>query len=632
MPTIPELIENANETFVLSADAEELKKAYNRLQKLLEQDCPTEHNRENAEALLMRLGAKALLVAYFKEFQPEEGAELCAFCSAALPDAEKKGYGNTASVLKKIADFLNIARPLLDEAYARLQPLRSEAGLTASLEECTDGIAFFARALSLLERAEEGNPFGNKAELFDLKARVKEALELEKQSLEARREALITADTEKLFRELVEVPEREFYEYYPTFPDKISAKFIVLRTPFFDEAELYVTAAAKQEGLLCGTLNADTVPVTAAEDLFLFMRNKKLAVFLTGLNARQEELLSAILEATEAGVTVYALDSAAEGKLYSSAIGYATAHGYSALDVGCRYLPMPYFRDTAELLEEKGMIAGAAEYEKLRACPFAGYVGLNEAARLFSAGKDWAEAFRRRSDENQKRAEKYLSLVPVSQLLDAEWGTPERAVFRGRSEFDYDDIRGIDPANVKKILSSGGTFFQKCGMLVRYCTLCGDDVSVWKNLSRETKSERLTMATRLLMRLLDTGIAPQVELVSEEEWKEKGAGGYCMEGGKLIRYREKSTSDYDWTVQAICHECFHAFQHVAVDGGYRDWFFSDLGVTRGRVEEWRFNFSNYNGNPASMTYKVEIVECDARAFQHDCFTMSEEILHKIDFE
>ncbi len=629
---IPEIIESANETFVLSVETEELKKAYNRLKKLLTEDCPTERNRENAEALLMRLGAKALLSAYFKEFRPDEGAELSAFLSAALPDAEKRGYGNTASALVKISDFLLIARPLLDEAYARLQPLRDETGLHASLDECNENIAFFSRALSSLERAEEGNPFGNKAKLFDLKARVKEALELEKQSLEARREALLYADTEKLFQELAEVPEREFYEYYPAFPDKISAKFIVLRTPFFDEAELYVTAAAKEEGLRYGTLSADAVPVKSAKELFLFMKNRKLAVFLRGLNARKEELFPAVLEAIKEGVTVYAPDDTAEGKLYSSAIGYATAHGYSALDVGCRYLPMPYFRDTAELFEEKGMIGGAEEYENLRACPFAGYVGLNEAARLFSAGRDWLASFRRRSDENAKRAGTYLSSVPLSQLLDAGWGAPDRFVSRGRREFDYDDIRGINPANIGKILSCEGSFFAKCGMLVRYCTLCGDDVSVWKNLSRETKSERLTMATRLLTRLLDTGTEPQVELISEEEWKGTGAGGYCMEGGKRIRYREKSTSDYNWTVQAICHECFHAFQHAAVDGGYRDWFFSDLGVTRGRVDEWRFNFSNYDGDTSSVTYKVEIVECDARAFQHDCFTMSEEILHKIDFE
>ncbi len=261
-----------------------------------------------------------------------------------------------------------------------------------------------------------------------------------------------------------------------------------------------------------------------------------------------------------------------------------------------------------------------------------GYLGLNAASRAFSAGRDWKKEAKEISDVNFARAKRYLAVTPLSQLLDAEWGVKDEAVFipKGR-EFDYDDVRGIDPVNIRKILTCGGNIFAKCGLIARYCTLCGADKSVWKALSIETKSERLTAATKLILRLLDADVDPVVELVPEEAWTKADSGGYCSQGGKLIRYRDKSMQDYDWAVQTVCHECFHAFQHRA-ERGFEQWFFEELGVTRNRIEEWKFNFLNYEGRTNTLTYKVEIVEGDARAFQHDCFQMSEELWHKIDFE
>jgi hypothetical protein len=106
----------------------------------------------------------------------------------------------------------------------------------------------------------------------------------------------------------------------------------------------------------------------------------------------------------------------------------------------------------------------------------------------------------------------------------------------------------------------------------------------------------------------------------------------CCAGGKLIKYREKCVEDYEFTVKMICHECFHGFQNYAIDVQYAQWFWDDLGVTIGRVEQWRKNFSMYCGKTNSLAYKVEIVECDANAFAEDCFRQGEEVWSAIDFE
>ena len=630
MPNIPEIIESVNETFVTSLEPDALEKAYAQLRRMLEKDNPNERNRENAQALLMRLGAKQLAIVYFGEFLPQDGADFEEYLNAAIPDAEKLEYKNTLAALKKLAEALATVRPVMDEAYARLAPLRGEEGLVASASECGDAIGCLERLLGALDGIEEENPFGDRARFINMKARAKEAVQTELDALEARIAFLSRADSEKLFQEYADLRMQELYEYYPVFSEEINAGLVVLRTPFFDEAELYVSASAKERGCGYAVIRTEELSGGRANVLFGCLKEKKTEAILLGLEKRVDLFRTAIA-ASRAGARLYAVDSSPEGALYSGLVG-AAKESFSVLDVGCRYLSMPYFREVSALFEEKGMIAGADEYDLLRACPFMGYLGLNAASRAFSAGRDWKKEAKEISDVNFARAKRYLAVTPLSQLLDAEWGVKDEAVFipKGR-EFDYDDVRGIDPVNIRKILTCGGNIFAKCGLIARYCTLCGADKSVWKALSIETKSERLTAATKLILRLLDADVDPVVELVPEEAWTKADSGGYCSQGGKLIRYRDKSMQDYDWAVQTVCHECFHAFQHRA-ERGFEQWFFEELGVTRNRIEEWKFNFLNYEGRTNTLTYKVEIVEGDARAFQHDCFQMSEELWHKIDFE
>jgi hypothetical protein len=127
----------------------------------------------------------------------------------------------------------------------------------------------------------------------------------------------------------------------------------------------------------------------------------------------------------------------------------------------------------------------------------------------------------------------------------------------------------------------------------------------------------------------------EVEVLDEDGWKEKGydkgAAGLCINGGKKIAYRDKYMQGYDFVLQCICHECFHAFQHTATNAPYAEWYYDDMGVTRGRVAQWSKNFSCYVGDVNSIAYKVEIVECDANAFADDCHLYSKSRWHEIEF-
>ena len=139
------------------------------------------------------------------------------------------------------------------------------------------------------------------------------------------------------------------------------------------------------------------------------------------------------------------------------------------------------------------------------------------------------------------------------------------------------------------------------------------------------------MATTLVARVLDTSYAPCVEIVPDNEWDRDGAGGVCVDGGKRIIYRASSVENYSWMEDAVCHECFHAFQHTALSVPFAEWFFTERGVTEGRIASWDDNFKVYSGTEDPKVYRVEIVECDARAFALDCLRNIENHWKDIDF-
>ena len=79
--------------------------------------------------------------------------------------------------------------------------------------------------------------------------------------------------------------------------------------------------------------------------------------------------------------------------------------------------------------------------------------------------------------------------------------------------------------------------------------------------------------------------------------------------------------DFDWTSKAVCHECFHAFQRYAENEPWQDWYETELHVTPGRIEQWRYNESDNRYRRIDKDregYMIQILEADARAFENDC--------------
>ena len=253
-----------------------------------------------------------------------------------------------------------------------------------------------------------------------------------------------------------------------------------------------------------------------------------------------------------------------------------------------------------------------------------GFVGLNLAIQAHKLGRAWVPVGKDRSRANQRVSLAYIDAIPVqSQFLDKAWGDYDdgkdgAVVSQKKGDFDYDKVREGSRANIRKIMTSGVSFFAKWGMLVRYCLTHGDDPHLWKTLSREEQTERLTEATQLLTHSMSIPLSPVVEVVDKED--ADGWWGICCDGGKLIKYRVDHVQDLDGIIKTVCHECYHAFQHMATSTGWLEWYWNILGVTKGSIEELRENQQNYMSK--GDAYYVQVVETQARAFATDCFNES----------
>ena len=267
-------------------------------------------------------------------------------------------------------------------------------------------------------------------------------------------------------------------------------------------------------------------------------------------------------------------------------------------------------------------------FEMRRTLPFMGYMGLSGCVEEYNKGHDPVVYGEGVSESNRRVALRYIAKLPaIYQFIDASWGDFSEGFSTAsgsKKPFDYSIVQHVDPENIRMVLTKQGlTLFEKCGIVTRYCMLRNDSEVVWPNLEVKEKQERMQEATLVLCNLLNTEYAPEVEVLDEDEWKERGyhkkAGGLCIDGGKKIVYRHSSVEGFDYAIHVILHESFHAFQHTACDTAFADWFFDELGVSRARIDRWSLNFAAYDRiSITSKAYKVEIVECDANAFSDDC--------------
>lgn len=633
-----EALEKINTAYVRELSASVLNARLKNLNALLGEKDLNQANRENAEALKFRLIGKLYALEYLKHFDAAVYEKLAEYIENARDAAREKAYKKTVAVLsdaqkvfKEAYGFINSINEVKNSLYYRGVKVAGASELSGALYKLTV-------ISSEIEKREFENPFGENVAFLNIKAELKSYAE----SVIAEVNGLNAEETKRQLSGVLKDISDEFslYEYYPL-PDRDEggrARATVVCTPLLDEAKLYATFArrslAAENGskkqkvklyfLNCADLEGQDGGLT--ESVFAFLKTENADLLAAGAGAlsaeKQRRFLRGAMLYGKAGGQTFIVDETGDAKLYSAAVAAAEGGGLSALDISRTYLSMPVYADVEEELKLKGMLCAASDYERLKKMPFAGFLGLNKLVQARVKGdENYWETGIKLSDKNFAKVKKYLSRLPSCYLLvDSGWGDFSKFDNRGNDgghEFDYDGIKSVHLANVKKIMQSGESVFAKCGMLARYCTTGGGDCGEWQKLEREEMQARLELATKLVFRVLGVETVPEVKLLDGLE--NPGAGGLCVDGGKQVLYKYSSVcGDLAWTLGCVVHESFHALQSKLINGGWSQWYYDNMGITRGRVAEWRRTLKLYDGNTGGKVYKVHMYEGDAKAFEADC--------------
>ena len=661
------LKDKINRIYITSTDPVELERAYKEImdgylenaaiKQFIKRSPNPDLQKEYGiyESLSMRLHIKELLLKYFIGYTDEDKRVLMDYVSSALDISCDKEYTKTTKILANARDFVDEVHDIMKETVAAINRVRDSSGeiATDNTELIVEAADTIKKTLTAAKEIETKTIFPEGVIIPDLAAKIVQDLEEESEWFSTQLTANQSEAAVKLLAECVKPLNSSGYkttaDYYenPVDRSKVTARAIVISTPFLDEAMLYA-------GVYSGYINQN-MHILFAEKLLecknrgvspdaLMCQAKAegLSFIVIGIDKLSGEFLEdvklAFLRAAHNGTHILIMNNAGGRALYESMDKLAaTDSNLSTTDIYHAFLTMPSFNAVIRVLSDNGYIStGDSDTSRVRAAlPFMGFVGLNTILRS-DLSSPWFELAKARSDENMDLALQYLStLFAPRQLIDDGWGNfagHVRFVKGEKKHFDYDDLHGLDKENIRMIMEKSGiSTFDRCGLIVKYCLLSGNDVSAWPKFSAEEQTKRASTATKMVAKVLDTSYTPSVEIVPEEKWEKKEAGGYCADGGKRIVYRQSCVQNYAWMEDSVCHECFHAFQHTATDSPYADWFFTELGVTQGRIAQWDDNFKVYVGAEGGVTYRVEIVECDAKAFALDCLRNVENYWKDIDF-
>ena len=661
--------QTANLAYKTSLNLTELKGAfedfkkvcasYNRFNISEEVDPQLFHEKRDSQALLIRLGAKYLVLFYIQGYRHDRYDMLMSFLKAGAEQAEKGGFAKTGDLCKRLSTYIKTIHEVATRAVTLVSRIRDTDGRlsTPSPEVLEETKETFRETVEDLElNLTDVSPFPEDVAMPNIKAELIRNFHEEIEWIDKQIGATRLANAERFIKENT-MPLSEVTGLPRTViaPSPIgmntSAHITILSTPFPVEAIFSVRSYGESVNKVFRLVSANLFTKGTEDecgDIFALLKAPGVHLLITDINLVKEErvpnLYKQILRFAGADNLVFIVDTVGDRKVYDDMNRVAdSVRGTDALSVGYTFLKMPPFADVVNIFENQHLVGAMTEEVKeqiRRSLPFMGYVGLSGCVVEHSKGYDpfvYGEGI---SEANRRTATRYLSrLVASYQFIDNEWGDYTEGVAAARGEkrpFDYDVIRTVNPENVRIILGKPGlTLFERCALVTKYCTLGGDDISVWPELPIEEKEARMQEASSVLCTLLNTEYVPEVEVLDEDGWKEKGydkgAAGLCINGGKKIAYRDKYMQGYDFVLHVICHECFHAFQHTATNAPYAEWYYDDLGVTRGRVAQWSKNFSCYVGDVNSIAYKVEIVECDANAFADDCHIYAKSRWHEIEF-
>ena len=609
-----QVITNANTEYIYSIDIAVLDSALASLEEILANPALNENNRANAEALRMRLACKIFAVKCITEFDASVEDKLKSFVEENLPVAKEKGYNKSAAVLEKTLDVVSLFCSRIKAKKEISAHCQSDALLASK------GRDILKSAAELVKDITENitSPFGEDVAFPTVSGEFAE-------SLESWLNGVRGAYAKSLERTVAakKINYRE-YSYYPMpeYDEGGKANTLILNTPFADEARLYAAfAVPKDVELYEFNINAAGGAKEGSDKIFGYAEYKRCAVFISGTELAAEDdlkyMLCAAMRAGKSGLSVFILDTSG-GSLYDAAMTAALSdETLSALDISSTYISMPSFDATVKELVALKMAEDAEAREALKEMPFLGFMGLNEIVRP-EYTNNWMTRGKKISAANAAAAKKYLSKIKAAyQFIDDGWGdfkcggTVEQIL-----EFDYDGIPELDVGNIRKIVESNATVFGKCGMVARYCTTGTGDVSIWGRMEREEMESRVTLAVKMVYRILGVPINPEVAILDKLE--NDTAGGLCCDGGKRIEFLFSSCKNISWMRDCIVHECFHSLQSKLTGGNWAQWYYDNMGISYGRVCRWKETRQIYNHNTHSDVYKVHMYEADANAFEIDC--------------
>ncbi len=641
------------------ADRRELlTEAIDATAALLRESWLNADNRRALTGLHFQLRVKLLALLYVEDgYCEEERAALSEELCEMKHFAHESRAERMMALSNRLQVFFDAVGRIMSDAAVQAFRIRDENWnvMTAELREAYEVRDLFACKLAAAEALSDEPPFGDYA-FPPVKALLLKDLEEVRAFAEQ-----VVADLEgrgikRLLEELLTPPSEELEqcEYCPTPSERehTYAGTVVVCTPFADELELYAWSYGKKTGTglaIVEAANLNGREPLAIETLFSAVAERGENLLIRGLGAyrgERRELYERILAFGKAsGKKAFVMDENGDKRVYNDLMERIRENAeLTPMDVAFAFLSMPGYRELTDLLEEKGMLEADGMREAVKKhLPFMGFVGLNRAFAAYAHGRDWLEAGRRISEARYEDAFKYLSCLPTGSLfLNPDWGVlggDKAQALPSRPEIDYDELRELDPDKLRRIVGGNFTLYEKCGLVCRYTLTHGEDISVWRSLSVEELESRLTRATGLVMRLLGLALEPVVTVHERIPGASATTVGQCVGGGKEIRFKRAALADLTDTIDTICHESFHAFQHMATHTPFCEWYWRELGVTRGRIQTWRENDNCYFsssekefGKSAGAVYRAQVVESEARAFASDCLADSEAAAEKIQWE
>lgn len=640
--------DTANACYHYSCDTAKLNESLAQIVELRKQSWLSDENKHSVTALGFRIKLKIQTLKFLTGgYLQNAYVDTINFAKAVKTESEKSGYAKTADLASAVIEYLEKVNAITFDAEAEAYRVRDDEwnSVITSIEQGQAVKAVFDAKIAQASLLKLGvDLFGEKVRFIPVRDNLVADL---KQISDFAGEQIARMAKEKesalIKKSAVEVENRYAnYRYYPVISDGVRANSIVICSPIKDEFLLYCQFSTKDNPAGVTVIDLATVTSDTALSAILGAVKEKSS-HLAVVNANEyrgdtEFLYKSLILFGKSGKKAIIHDRSGDRKLYSQMLSYAQkSEEFTALDISFAYLSMPSYREMVELFNSLNMLKDGYEEKIKNNLAFMGFVGINECVKISAIGRDWLTAGKQISLENERACKEYLAQTPSQmQLLDSGWGdyTADREVSLAHYEFSYDGVRPFSVKNVKKIMEHDCSLFAKCGLLVRYALLHGEDKSVWKDLPSEEKADRMTEATKLVFKALCIPIDPIVEVKKtlDVAW----AGGLCIDGGKKVQYQEKSSEGIDWLMDCVCHESYHAFQHHAEVGEYKQWYWNLLGVTSGGLEQVKLNFEVRRrvdvDSISDDIYKIQLTESEARAFAKNCLTQADNEINAIDWE